>query len=78
MKREDKIMEKLKVCPFCGTEPVLKERKRGQGKYAIGCPNISCFLYLPDDVKKSELHNYTWCYAKLENLITAWNTRVKE
>lgn len=65
----------LLPCPFCGSEPRFVERKHGFGRYAVGCSNIDCIIFLPENVKKRELHNYASCYAKIEYMVEAWNRR---
>lgn len=70
-------MKKLLLCPFCGSEPRLIERKCSNMKYGIGCSNTDCIIFLPEDVRKRELHNYVWCYVDKKELIKAWNNRIK-
>ena len=36
---------------------------------------IECIIFLPPDVKKRELHNYTWCYVDKEDMIQRWERR---
>jgi hypothetical protein len=69
------ITNEIKPCPFCGSAPQIIERKCCSTKYAIGCSNIECAIFLPPDVKKRELHNYTWCYFDKDEMIKRWNRR---
>ena len=66
---------KLKPCPFCGGKARLWTRKCDKAGYTIGCNNIECFLWIPDDVKLRNLHYYAPCYVYKEDLIKAWNFR---
>lgn len=55
-------MIKLKVCPFCGGKPILREWNYPEGPtYTIECSN--CYV----DVGE---------YQNKESLIKLWNTRV--
>ena len=69
---------KLKPCPFCGSNPILVERKRFEAKHGIGCSNVFCFLYLPEGIPKAELHNYVYMYVDKERMIHDWNHRNPE
>ena len=69
---------KIKPCPFCGEQPKLWERKGNKGNYTLGCNDINCFLWIPEDVRLRELHNYAPCYYEKKELIEAWNKRYKE
>lgn len=66
---------KLLPCPFCRSKPTLIERKCSKTKFAVGCSNIECIIYLPSDVNKRNLHNYAWAYVDKRELIKAWNKR---
>ena len=68
---------KIKPCPFCGSAPRVIERKCSPAHFGIGCTNIECIIFLPDDVKKRELHNYVWCWADKNEMIEKWNRRMK-
>jgi len=65
----------LKPCPFCGSDPRLIERKCDKTRYAVGCSNPECIIWLPPDVRKRELHHYTWCFVHLDDLVMRWNRR---
>lgn len=58
-------MDKLKPCPFCGGTARI-ERCSYMRDYIIYCEGCDSYFLL-DDV-----------YAKGEDLIGAWNRRVKE
>ena len=64
-------MIKLKNCPFCGKKPKVWIRKCSDAKYAIGCTNPLCFLWIPKDVRLRELHNYATCYSEKKYLLEA-------
>lgn len=64
------------LCPLCGGEVKLWERKCDKAKYTIGCNNIECFLYIPPDVRLRELHTYGTCFCDKKELLKTWNTRV--
>ena len=68
----------IKPCPFCGSKPLILSSKMHGGGYVIGCSNLECIIYLPDDAMKSELHNYGWCYKRKDEMIKDWNRRYKE
>ena len=68
-------MTELKNCPFCGQKPRIWERKRGVCNFTVGCDTPTCFVWIPDDVRLSELPNYATCYRTKEMAIDAWNTR---
>jgi len=66
---------KIKTCPFCGGKARLWIRKCDKTKYTIGCDNVTCFLWIPEDVRLRELHNYAPCYVEKKQLIEDWNKR---
>jgi len=68
-------MVRIKLCPFCGSEPLILSTKSHGGGYVIGCPNVDCIIYLPNDAMKSELHNYGWFYERRGQMIKDWNRR---
>jgi hypothetical protein len=68
-------MKGLKPCPFCGSEPRYIERKSGFGRHGIGCSNMECIIWLPDDVRLRELHNYCIAYVEKSCMVKAWNRR---
>lgn len=70
--------DELKQCPFCGSDAIMIERKCHKARYAIGCSNIACIVWLPKDARKRELHNYASCYVDKECAIKAWNRRYHE
>jgi len=65
----------LLPCPFCGSSARFIERKCDKTKYGVGCSNDGCIIYLPEDVKLRELHNYVWVYADKQDMINGWNRR---
>ena len=69
------MQEDLKPCPFCGSPARFKERKCDIAKYAIGCSDSLCIIWLPNNVRKRELHTYATCWAEKEDAINAWNRR---
>ncbi len=68
----------IKDCPFCGSSGKLWTRKCSSAKYAIGCTNIRCREFIPEDVHLRKLHNYAMCYTKLEQCMAEWNRRYSE
>ena len=74
----------LKRCPFCGAVPIVKKGllENSDGDpiigYGVGCTNINCILFLPEDVSEKQLINYVWVYTNLEWLKEGWNTRTKK
>lgn len=66
---------KIKNCPFCDDKSHLWVRKCSWAKFTIGCDNPLCFLFIPEDVKLRELHNYAPCYRFKKDAIKAWDTR---
>jgi hypothetical protein len=66
---------KLLPCPFCGSEARMIERKCSPAKYGIGCSNMDCIIWLPEDAPKRNLQSYVTCYVKKEDCIERWNRR---
>lgn len=62
MEQEDIKMEKLKLCPFCGGEPFMKQYKDFY-LYKVICEN--CYV-----------ETGGWCEKR--KAINTWNRRVKE
>ena len=71
------IADKIKLCPFCGRKPwIARDLNNDNEKvYGIGCTNIDCFLWLPNDFKQGELHNYTAAYYEKSVMLEEWNKR---
>lgn len=69
----DKI--ELLPCPFCGATPEIIERKCDDACWAVVCRNQLCFLFVPKDAYKRELHNYTTCFTDFRDMVGTWNTR---
>ena len=70
-------MDKLLLCPFCGSEPRYVRRKYTDSQHAVGCSSDECIIWLPKDVKLRQLHNYAGVYVIYDDMKEAWNTRIK-
>ena len=35
-------LERLKVCPFCGTRPKLRAARNWEGWWILGCMSVRC------------------------------------
>lgn len=68
-------MQKIKNCPYCGSKPRIITRKCDKARFAIGCTNVDCREWLPEDAMLRYLHNYTTCYVRYECMIECWNRR---
>lgn len=65
-----KMKDKLKPCPFCGSESSLKEGYDEYNKiigYKVGCSNLDCFCWTGIDYISNK-----------EDLIKNWNNRINE
>lgn len=68
-------LPELLPCPFCGGEARWWDRKNYTANYTVGCQNIDCFLWIPDDVDVRQLERYATCYRLPESGVEAWNKR---
>lgn len=76
------MQKRLKRCPFCGGEPVIKTQKCdfGISGTTIKCSKCTAHLYILDQqatiiengVKNMPVNNHK------ELAINAWNSRIKE
>jgi hypothetical protein len=71
------VKKEFKSCPFCGCEPRFIERKCDKTKYGIGCSNMDCIIWVPEDVHKRELHNYVICFVDKDEMTHKWNKRTQ-
>ena len=70
------MSHKLLPCPFCGNSPRLISFKKGKVKHVIGCVNIECVIWLPEDISCANRANYvSGAWADVGDLIKSWNTR---
>ena len=61
------MAEKLKPCPFCGGEAIIKcHDKDYSDNWFVYCANLD---------GNCEIHPYTWFYETKEEAIGAWNRR---
>lgn len=75
------MTEKLKPCPFCGTEVKLRKETmwfnshgyKGYYKYTVGCRECGCGIAM----RATDTLFRTDSEAK-RNAIKAWNRRAKE
>ena len=68
-------MERLKLCPFCGKKPRVWFRQNFLTHFAIGCDTSTCMMWIPKDIKRSELHTYATCFRDKKHAIECWNAR---
>lgn len=61
-------MDKLKPCPFCGTEPVIRQWP-GTNTLYIECINKKCKMNPSTGLQR---------WSKIEVHIEAWNRRVDD
>lgn len=66
---------KLKPCPFCGAEGVLRRRKR-EGKFLtdVGCSTLLCICWICTD-KNCDCPPEGYAFRR--DAIETWNKRAK-
>lgn len=70
------MTDELKPCPFCGSYARLFSWKRGKARHVIGCINIECVIYLPNDITWKNRANYvSGAWVDVVELKKAWNRR---
>ena len=73
-------MNKLKPCPFCGGEAILKNYGRGTGGYMISCKNWTrkrCGVLMTAYAQKA--HDAKGIHKEIkQEVIQAWNRRTKD